>query len=130
MVLAAESVGLDRGGVLGTANVYDTLFHPLVERVKSRTVVLADQSFQAAAGDPPNLKLCRRGQWNDRMRVETVLSSMTVVSHLKHVQHRCWGYLLARLAFLVTAVNRLLQWHGLPADEQGVVHLSMTEFSL
>ena len=98
--------------------------------VKSRMVVLTDQSFHAAAGDPPNLKLCRWGQWNDRVLVETVLSLMTVVSHLNHVPHRCWDYLLARLAFLVTAVNLLLQRHGLPADEQGFVNLSMAEFSL
>jgi len=93
-------------------------------------VVLADQSFHAAQGDPPNRKLGRRGQWNDRMLVETVLSIMTVVSHLKPVRHRCWDYLLARLAFLVTAVNLLFQWHSLPADEQGFVSLSMAEFSL
>jgi len=108
----------------------NTLFHPLVEMVKSRMVVLADHGFHAAEGDPPNLKIGQRGQWNDRMLVETVLSMMTLVSHLKHVRHRCWDYLLARLAFMVTAVNILLQWHGLPADEEGFVHLSMAEFSL
>ncbi|HZV82134.1 MAG TPA: hypothetical protein VFF53_08210 [Geobacteraceae bacterium] len=117
------------GWSCGPAHVYDTRFHPLVNRVKSRRVVLADQSFPAA-GDPPNLNLGRRGQWNDRMLVETVLSLMTVVSHLTHVRHRGWDYLLARLAFLVTAVNLLLQGHGLPADEQGFVHLSLAEFSL
>ena len=126
---------LHRGGLVvgwscGTAKVYDPRFHPRVEMVKSRLVVLADQRFQAAAGEPPNLKLCRRGQWNDRMWVETVFSMMTLVSHLKQVRHRCWDYLLARLAFMVTAVNTLLQWNGLPADEQGFVHLSMAEFSL
>lgn len=123
-------LGLIVGWSCGPAQVDDALFHPLIERVKSRMVVLADQSFQAAAGDPPNLKLCRRGQWNDRLLVETDLSRMTLVSGLKHVPQRCWDYLLARLALLLTAVNLLLQWHGLPADEQGFVHLSMAEFSL
>ena len=64
------------------------------------------------------------------MLVDTVLSLMTVVSHLTHLRHRCWDYRLARLAFLVTAVNLLLQGDGLPADEQGFVPLSMAEFSL
>lgn len=68
--------------------VYDTLFHPLVERVKSRMVVLADQGFHAAEGDLPNPKLCPRRSWNDRMLVETVLAMMTLVSGLKHVQYR------------------------------------------
>jgi hypothetical protein len=122
LCLLLNRLGLIVGWSFGPANVYDTLFHPLVEMVKSRMVVLADQSFHAAAGDPPNLKLCQRGQWNDRMLVETVLSIMTVVSRLKQVRHRCWDYLLARLACLVTAVNLLFQWHGLPTDEQGFVH--------
>jgi hypothetical protein len=59
-----------------------------------------------------------------------VLSMMTLVNHLQHGRHRCWDYLLARLAFLVAAVNLLLHWNGLPADEQGFVHFSMAEFSL
>ena len=130
LCLLLNRLGLIVGWSCGPAQVYDTLFHPLVEMVKSRMVVLADQSFHAAAGDPPNLKLCQRAQWNDRMLVETVLSIMTVVSRLKQVRHHCWDYLIARLACLVTAVNLLFQWHGLPTDEQGFVHLSMAEFSL
>ena len=130
LCLLLNRLGLIVGWSCGAAHVDDTLFHPLVEMVKSRMVVLADQRFHAAAGDPPNLKRCRRGQWNDRMLVETVLSRMTVVSPLKHGRHRCWDYLLARLAFFFTAVNLLRQWHGLPADEQGFVHLSIAEFSL
>lgn len=130
LCLLLNRLGLVVGWSCGPANVHDMLFHPLVAMVKSRMVVLADQGFHAAAGDPSNLKLCRRGQWNDRSLVETVLSSLTVVSHLQHVRHRCWDYLLARLAFLVTAVNLLFQGDGLPVDEQGFVNLSMAEFSL
>lgn len=130
LCLLLNRLGLIGGWSCGPATVYDTLFHPLVERVKSRRVVLADHGFHAAAGAPPNLKICQRGQWNDRMLVETVLALMTLVSHLKHVMHRRWDSLLARLAFMVTAMNILLQWHGLPADEQGFVRLSIAEFSL
>jgi len=36
-------------------------------------------------GDPANLKLCRRGEWNDRILVKTVLSMLTLVSHFKKV---------------------------------------------
>ena len=55
------------------------------------------------------------------MLVETVLAMMTLVSHLKHVMHRRWDYLLARLAFMVTVVNILVQprfrhRHGVPSD--------------
>lgn len=64
------------------------------------------------------------------MVVETVLSMLTVVSHLKHVGHRVWRYFVARLAYTMAAFNVIAQWHGLSADEHGVVHLSIAEFSL
>lgn len=93
-------------------------------------VVLSDTAFHAAAGDPVNLKLCRRGEWNERMVVETVLSMLTVVCHFKKVLHRVWEYFQARLAFTMAAFNVLAQWHGLPADENGFVPLSIAEFNL
>lgn len=112
-----------------TANVHDTSFQPLITQVQDRMVVLGDLGFHRAEGDPPNLKLCRRGEWNERMEVETVLSMLTLVWHLKKVLHRRWDYLRARLAFTVAAFNLVVQWHGLRPDEHGVVHLSIAEFS-
>lgn len=72
----------------GTANQYDADFQPLIEKVVDQMIVLADSHFHAAEGDPPNLKIYARGTWNDRMVVETVLSMLTTVSHLKKVFHR------------------------------------------
>jgi len=67
-------------------------------------------------GDPSNLKLCPRGEWEDRMLVETVLAMLTLVCHLKKVMHRGWAYFQARLAFTMAAFNVLVQWHGLPPN--------------
>ena len=39
-------------------------------------IVLSDTGFHAAAGDPANLQLCQRGEWEDRMLVETVLDEI------------------------------------------------------
>jgi hypothetical protein len=44
-------------------------------------IILRDTAFHAAEGDPANLKLCQRGEWQDRMLVETVLSMLTGVCH-------------------------------------------------
>ena len=66
-------------------------------------IVLSDTGFHAAEGDPANLTLCQRGEWQDRMLVETVLSMLTLVCHLKKVMHWGWAYFQARLA--VTACN-------------------------
>jgi hypothetical protein len=48
-------------------------------------IVLSDTGFHAAEGDPSNLKLCPRGEWEDRMLVETVLSMLTLVCHVQKV---------------------------------------------
>jgi len=49
------------------------------------------------------------------MFVETVLSMLTLVCHVKKVMHRGWAYFQARLAFTMAAVNVLVQWHSLGA---------------
>ena len=82
------------GGVWKSTNA-GTTWTPIfedygIERFEAHMVILADTGFHRAQGDPPNLKLCKRGEWNDRMKVETVLSMLTVVCHLKKVRHRVW----------------------------------------
>ena len=78
-----------------------------------REVILGDMGFHAREGDPSNLKLGERGQWNERMMVETVLSMLTLVCHFKKVMHRAWGYFRARLGFTMAAFNFLAQWDSL-----------------
>src|SRR6266487_299599 len=113
-----------------TANVADNSFQGLIRQFEERMIVLSDTAFHATEGDPSNLKLCQRGEWQDRMLVETVLSMLTLVSHFKQVMHRVWEYFHARLAFTMAAFNILVQWHGLWPNASGFVPLSMAEFSL
>jgi len=91
---------------------------------------LSDTAFHATEGDHTNLKLCPRGEWQDRMLVETVLSMLTLVTHFKKVMHRVWAYFQARLAFTMAAFNVLVQWHGFQPYASGFMPLSMAEFSL
>ncbi len=70
-------------------------------------------------------KVCVGGVW-----VETVLSMLTRVCHVKKVMHRGWAYFQARLAFTMAAFNVLVQWHGFQPHAAGFVPLSMAEFSL
>jgi hypothetical protein len=95
-----------------TAHVSDQTFQPLMRPCEEQLIVLSDTACQAAEGDPTHLKRCRRGEWHDRMRIETVLSMLTVVSHVNKVMHRVWEYFHARLAFTMAAFNRLVQWPG------------------
>jgi hypothetical protein len=132
------AVVLNRKGLVAawdcaTANVSDIEFRPLVQRFDGRMIVLTDTGFHASearGGDPPNMKVCKRKTWGERMVVETVLAMLTVVSHLKKVGHRVWRYVAARLAYTVAAFNILAQWHGLELDADGTYHLSIAEFGL
>ena len=113
-----------------TANVPDNTFQGLGRQFEEQMIVLSDTAFHAAAGDPPNLKLCPRGEWEDCMLVETVLSMLTLVCHCKKVMHRGWAYFQARLAFTMAAFNVLVRWHGFQPNASGFVPLSIAEFSL
>src|SRR5215831_5406986 len=72
--------GLVVGWACATANVADNTFQWLIRQVDGRMIVLSDTAFHAAEGDPANLKLCPRGEWEDRILVETVLSMLTLVA--------------------------------------------------
>jgi len=93
-------------------------------------IVLERYPSMRREGDPATSNWCQRGDWQDRMLVETVLSMLTVVCHFKHVMHRGWEYFQARLAFTMAAFNVLVQWHGFQPYASGFVPLSMADFSL
>src|SRR5712691_2932547 len=130
LCLLLNQYGLVVGWACTTANVPDKTFQWLIRQFDGRMIILSDTAFHAAEGDPSNLKLCQRGEWEERMLVETVLSMLTVVCHFKKVMHRVWEYFQARLAFTMAAFNVLVQWHGLRPNAAGFVPLSMAEFSL
>lgn len=128
--LLTNKFGLVTDWEIKTANVSDQEFLPLVEAVSDQMIVLADIGFRRKTGQPENLKICRRGEWNDRMLIETVFSLLSQVCKLKHLRQRVWAYFEMRLAFTVALFNLLQQWNGLNFDENGVSHLSLAEFSL
>jgi hypothetical protein len=130
LALVLNQWGLVAAWDCDTANVYDASFHPLVSRFTEAMVVLTDSGFHAATGDPANMKVCHRGEWNDRMAVETVLSMLTVVCHTTHMSHRLWAAFRAHLGWLMALFNVLVQWHGLIPDDDGRVRLSIAAFSL
>ena len=67
--------GADRGVACATANTADNTFQWLIQQVDGRMIVLSDTGFHAAEGDPSNLKLCQRGEWEDCMLVRFVLDA-------------------------------------------------------
>ncbi len=130
LCLLLNKWGFVVGWECDTANVSDITFHPLIFEVEDRMIVFSDTAFHAKEGDPPNLKLCPKGHWNERMIVETVLSMLTVVCHFKHMRHYVWSAVKAHVAFGMGLFNLLAQWDGVEVDEHGFLALSIAEFSL
>jgi len=65
--------GLICGFEVLTTNVYDAKSRPLIERFKDEMIVFVDSSFYLKDGkNPKNMKVCRRGKWNERVVIETV----------------------------------------------------------
>jgi hypothetical protein len=126
----------DQGKVVtwdwNTMNTPDLRFNSLLEPLVGQTIVLADFGFQEPHDKPPpaNLKLCAKNTWNERMIVETALSMVTTICHLKKISHRLAVYMQARLAFVCAMFNILLSlFHKLHPDADPF-HMSIAEFSL
>src|SRR4029453_17130334 len=67
LCLLVNQWGLVVGWTCAAASVADNTFQWLMQQVDGRMIVLSDTGFHAAEGDPSNLKLCPRGEWQDRM---------------------------------------------------------------
>jgi hypothetical protein len=131
LCLLLNHVGLVVDWAVDTANVYEgTAFQHLVDNVSEQMLVFADPGFVKRDWNPPNLKICTKGTWNDRMMIESVLSMLTRVCHFKKVGHRVWSYFKSRVGWTMALFNILVQWNGIEPDETGFVQLSIANFSL
>ena len=111
-------------------NVNDKHFNPLVKPFLDKTIVLADFGFRDKEGVPENMKICKKGTWNERMCVETALSLVTMVCDLKHIRHRLAVYIQTRLAYVSAMFNVLLDlFHSIHLDADPY-KMSIAEFSL
>jgi hypothetical protein len=90
-----------------TANTADQRFVHVAAPFAGQTITLADAGC-GAVDRPANIKLCPRGHWNERMLIETVLSLVHRVCHLKYLWHRTRPYLQMHLAYVAALFNTLL----------------------
>jgi hypothetical protein len=54
----------------------DRKLNPLAKPFIDKTVVLADYGFRDKDGVPDNMKICKKGTWNERICVETANSGL------------------------------------------------------
>ncbi len=131
LCLVLNQFGLVVSWDCDTANVYDgSAFQDLVDDLEGTMIVFADMGFKKEGWEPNNLRLCRKGEWNPRMLVETVLSMLTYICDFKRSRHKIWDYFKAKVGYTMALFNILVQWHGLEPDENGFLSLSLAEFSL
>jgi hypothetical protein len=107
-----DTYGLVVAWAWATATGADHTFQRLIRQCEERMIVLRDMAFHAPEGEPSSLKVCPRGEGQDRLLVETVPAMLTRVMHFKKVVHRGWASFHARLACTIAAFNVLVQWHG------------------
>src|SRR5437762_8285896 len=88
LCLLLNQYGLVVAWACDTANVADNTFQWLIRQFEERMIVVSDTGFHAAEGDPAHLKGCPRGEWQDRMLVETVLAMVTLGCHVKRGPQR------------------------------------------
>ena len=58
-----NKLGLVCGWDCNTANVHDTVFHPLIRTFEDEMLILADHGFFSKTSNLSNLKICQRGKW-------------------------------------------------------------------
>jgi hypothetical protein len=105
------------------ANYHDTVFHCVIEEFQDKMIVLADSGFKAKGDNPTNLKICQRGQWNERMLIETTFSLFEGILHLKKLDRRLSHTLRSHLAYAAAIYNICITW-------QGTIKLSLADFAL
>ena len=113
-----------------TMNTHDKHFYHIAETVDETSIVFADWGFRDKDSVPANMKLCKKGTWNERMFVETALSMVTIVCDLKRIRHRVGKYITMRLACASAMFNVLLGlYHDLHPNAD-LLTMSIAEFSL
>ena len=131
LCLLMNHLGLIVAWDVDTANVYDsTAFQELVDGLANEMVVFRDTAFEKNDWHPMHLKPCKRGEWNTRMLIETVLSMLTTTCHIKKMAHRVWSYFESCVGYTMALFNILVHWHSFQPNEDGFVHLSSAEFGL
>lgn len=113
-----------------TMNVHDQHFHHVVEPFDGQTIAFADFGFHSQDGHPDNMKLCKKGTWNDRMYLETALSMVTIICDLKRIRHRLRDYIQSRLAYVSAMFNVLLELFHLIHPDANPYQMSIADFSL
>jgi hypothetical protein len=85
------------------ANVSDKTFNAIADDPNS--ITLSDAGFKDKRGIPATLKICKRGEWNVRMSVETLFSLWDRICNVKRMCVKTLEGFITRITYLVTLTN-------------------------
>ena len=105
-------------------NVCDNSFDE--EHKETADINLTDQGFKKKEGTPENFKICKKGQWNERMGVETLFSLWTRILNMKKSFHRTTEGFRAKLSYMIALTNIIVEKN----EELGFAKFSMVQWSL
>ncbi len=107
-----------------TDNVSDQIFDD--DHALAASITLTDQGFKKKEGTPETFQICKRGQWNERMVVETLFSLWTRVCNMKRSFHRTVKGFQAKVQYLVALTNIIVGKN----ESLGFTRLSMVQWDL
>ena len=111
-------------------NYPDNGFLDFFETYDGEAIFMADWGFRRAEGVPANVKLCKKGTWNERMLIETSFSLLTVICNAKKIFHRTEPYIEAHFAYTAALFNVCQRLFHLLHPEASPFKMSIAEFSL
>lgn len=86
-----------------TDNVCDNTFNE--EQKEAVDIMLTDQGFKKKEKTLENFKICKNGQWNEMMAVETLFSLWTRISNMKKSFHKTTEGFKVMISYLVILTN-------------------------
>ncbi len=92
-----------------SADAPDNVFVDLAFPYKDKSIALADHGFRVRQAPPSNIKICKRGSWNERYTIGTNFAWSTNRFSSKKLYHRKQDHLWAHLSYMAALVNCLLQ---------------------
>lgn len=108
---------------LDASNIHDKHFAWLVESFEVQ--VLSDKGFHSKDGDPENLKICQRGEQNERMVVESVFSLCKRLLGMNQIQAKTRAGFELAISSIFALFNLLLEMNrrlGLFAERPSIAH--------
>ncbi len=91
-----------------TANVSDREFRDMPLAYNGETVTLCDLGLREKDAPHENMLFCEKGTWSERYAVETDFSWVCELFNCKKMYHRKRSYIDARLGYMTTLMNCLL----------------------